>query len=81
MHAHRLVTECNSRKRDRLLRDRLRKRLGDLLDYQDTTHAPVDWEDIEDSDLTGPESTSLDLDALPAATRERVLQTLDNMPR
>jgi len=31
VQADALVTACNSRKRDRLLRDRLRKRLGDLL--------------------------------------------------
>ena len=79
VQADTLLTMCNSRKRDRLLRDRLRKRLGDLLDYEETAHEPMDWDAIDEFPDEGPESTSLDLDGLAPADRDRVQQMMDDI--
>ena len=79
MQADALVTAFNSLKRDRLLRDRLHKRLGDLLDYEETTHEPMGWDAIDDFTDEEPESTSLDLDSMPPADRDRLQQMMDDI--
>jgi len=50
-----LVTECNSRKRDRNLRQRLESRLGDLLSYEGTTHKSLDLAALMEGEGSRPE--------------------------
>lgn len=54
-----LQTECNSRKRDRLLRARLLKRLGDLLEHVDTEHERLDPASLRDR---APDAEQIELD-------------------
>ena len=84
VEAERLVTECNSRKRDRLLRERLLKNLDDLLAHEETTHKPLDRESIEAADPTAAESAasdsgSLDMATLPPEARAQIQQTMDDI--
>lgn len=73
-----LVTECNSRKRDRLLRDRLQKHLGDLAVRESTTHIPLDEAALR---AAGPPTPggAVDPSALPPEAREQMQRLLDDI--
>ena len=77
----RLVTESNSRKRDRQLRTRLLKGLGDLVEHVETTHRPLDWDAIREAPTAESESESgsLDLTSLPPESRAQIQQMMDAM--
>ena len=78
-----LVTECNSRKRDRDLRKRLESRLGDLLSYEDTTHKSLDLAALMEEEGERPQekestdSGALDLESLPPEARQQLEGVLE----
>lgn len=72
-----LVTECNSRKRDRNLRKRLEGRLGDLLTHEDTAYQSLDLEELAagsmKEDASEPsDSGPIDLEDLSPEAREQI---------
>ena len=79
VHGEALVTQCNSRKRDRLLRQRLSKNLSDLLEYEETTHKPLDLEAMKAASKREPGAGAIDPAALPPEAREQLQQMLDDI--
>jgi len=75
-----LVTECNSRKRDRLLRDRLEKNLSDLLAHEETTHKPLDMEAMRAAAERPKDAGGvIDPATLPPEVREQMHRMMDDM--
>ena len=74
VHRDFIQTECNSKARDRRLKDRLIKNLGEWVNHEDTTYRPFDREDAP-----GPtqQSNSLDLSTLPVEAKEQVERILE----
>jgi hypothetical protein len=71
-------TECNSRTRNRRLKDRLLKNLGHWIEYKLTSHQAFDAERLRDTE-TPEGSAALDLDALPEDEREEFLRVVEGM--
>ncbi|MEW6755719.1 MAG: SEC-C metal-binding domain-containing protein [Candidatus Latescibacterota bacterium] len=74
-----LVTECNSRKRDRLLRDRLTKHLGDLVVRESTTHMPLDGDALTAAAAQPAAGGAIDPSTLPPEVREQMQRFLDDI--
>jgi len=78
-----LVTESNSRTRDRNLRKRLEGRLGDLLAYEHTTHQSLDPTELMEAEAQRPkkeepdDSGALDPEGLPPEAREQLEAILE----
>ena len=69
-----LLTECNSKPRDKKLRERLLKHLGDFLSHEDTSYKDYDPGKPPDApDKAGP----LDLNELPEEARQQVVGLLE----
>ncbi|MDP2660237.1 MAG: SEC-C domain-containing protein [Dehalococcoidia bacterium] len=73
-----LVTECNSRKRDRLLRERLGKSLSELLQHEGTTHKELDWDAVKAAGERPP-AGAIDPATLPPEVRQQMQQMMDDM--
>ncbi len=74
VHPDHLLTECNSRTRDRKLRNRLLERLGDLLGLEETSYRDMDFESM--TDLPGEEQ-SLNLEELTEESTAELIAYLD----
>ena len=69
-----LSTECNSKKRDRKLKDRLLKDFVNLIVYEETTYEDFDFDKLPDSPTkSGP----LDLNELPDDAKQKVVNMLE----
>ena len=74
-----LVTECNSRRRDRDLRGRLRKSMDDLLRYEDTAYRPFDMASAGSAGNQEAETSRLlDLEQLPAEARAELDRVMED---
>ncbi len=73
-----ILTDCNSKPRDKYLRNRLVKNLGDLIKHKDTTHNPYDSDELPDAlpEASG-ESSALDLDTLSEDARQQLVEFLE----
>ncbi|MFH1567466.1 MAG: SEC-C metal-binding domain-containing protein, partial [Gemmatimonadota bacterium] len=67
-----LVTESNSRRRDRLLRDRLLKDLGEVLTFTDTDYESLDLDELPALDDAPEDEGAFDLDRLAPGDRARL---------
>ncbi|MDP2659885.1 MAG: hypothetical protein Q8R28_04065, partial [Dehalococcoidia bacterium] len=78
--AETLTTECNSRKRDRALRERLLKNLGDLVKLEGTEYKPLDMEAMRDMAAeAGPGEGAIDPATLPPEVRQQIQQMVEDM--
>ena len=74
----RLVTECNSRRRDRALRARLLKSMDALITHEDTAYQSLDMAEIGSQRDAAPDSSGpLHLQQLPEEARAAVTQHMD----
>ena len=73
-----LVTECNSRKRDRLLRQRLLKGLGDLLDHEGTRYRDM-VEAVEGHAASDAPPEPDGMEELPPEAREQIARHMEAM--
>ena len=69
-----LLTECNSKPRDKKLRERLLEHLGDILSHEDTSHKDFALGEPSDApNKTGP----IDLNELPEEARQQIVGILE----
>ena len=73
------MAKCNSRKRDRLLRQRLEKSLGDLVARVETTHTVLDADALRSAAARSPHGGAVDPSALPPEAREQMQRLLDDI--
>ena len=69
-----VVTECNSRRRDRNLRQRFKKNLGELLRHEGTEYEEVDLEDSIPEE--GTDDGALDPDSLMPGDCQKLMEVM-----
>ena len=70
-----ILSECNSKPRDKRLKNRFLKSLGEWIKYEDTTHKPLDFDELPKS---SEESGALDLDTLPEEERQQLVEFIES---